>query len=66
MKLPHKLVSGCLRAVDIYYLATLKDGGSHGVFAMASLTSHRKHNMVDGWESDQIRAFSWPGGFQMT
>lgn len=32
MKMPHKLVSGCLKTANVYYLATLKDGGSHGVF----------------------------------
>lgn len=34
MKLPHKLVSGCLRTVNVYYF----EGD-----AAATLTSHRKH-----------------------
>lgn len=39
MKLPHKLVSGCLRTVNVYYLEGVVGGGG----AAATLTSHRKH-----------------------
>lgn len=37
MKLPHKLVSGCLRTVNVYYF----EGA--GEDATATLTSHSKH-----------------------
>lgn len=37
MKLPHKLVSGCLRTVNVYYFEGV------GEDAAATLTSHRKH-----------------------